>query len=75
MSAELNQLRHRIRTRKAELRREIKQMREWNRKTRKHILRYGQACDKVTIRFARDNSARLGRRRAALEALVELTRK
>jgi predicted ATP-grasp superfamily ATP-dependent carboligase len=73
MSAELHRLRNRIRNRKLELRAEIKKMAEMQRKTQKFILKYRQACDPITIQFARDNRKALLERRAALRELISLT--
>lgn len=74
MSAELHCLRNRIRNRKRALRTEIKEMAKMQRKTEKYILRHGSACDLITIQFAKENRARLGRRKAALRELIDLTR-
>lgn len=75
MSAELHKLNHRIRERKKKLRHEIKNMSELDRRLRKFIARNGLPADRLTIQLASENRGRLGRRRAALQELVDLTRR
>lgn len=78
MSAELHRLRHRIRERKAVLRREIKAGKDFVRRKMKDLVRHEArriVMSELDIQILRDAKARLERRKAALWELVELTRR